>query len=571
MSKAIARCLLIGAIIASLINLPLFGGLTLSAYFLFSMVAASAGVWLITQNAFFKVKQPTTVPVHFLLFLLLVTYVVIHGIVSANLNLVHYYWLVGLVFLFSIHYWINIDSGIAVYLLKGIAWAAILECIVVFLQYFGLVPSVDPLFRCTGTWVNPNVTALFLAMAFYVVVKPHLFNKSVLPIAASAAIVGAILLLHCRTGLFMVFLFAAGRFGKEFIDIGHRRLRIGKTILVTTAIILGVVCLCWLAFGMKQASTAGRWQIWKNCLPLIAERPIFGHGFGSFEKEYNLYVATRGLPSNDHVNTPYNDFLELAVEGGIVAVFLWGALLFTLIRNSIKNGRFFVPILAFTFLQLVNFGFEAIPVFSLLLAYMAIDTGDPGKTALHSPLTRRLAPVISILYYTLPLAALILGLSQLKLARAFYLKNEIATTYTASDAIDAYGSLDEQLNGYQRYQEAYGDAFLYLGRYRPALAHYLAAAGVCSEPGILSKCAWCYALESRYDSSRYYYTLVENMQPGMVGPRMALLNLYRRQGDSSAMRVKAAEIVAMPIRIKNARADTMRLLAQRILEEKKTK
>jgi O-antigen ligase len=65
----------------------------------------------------------------------------------------------------------------------------------------------------------------------------------------------------------------------------------------------------------------GRWQIWTNCLPLLARFPVLGTGFGTFR-----YVeATQrgpGQPPELINEYAHNDYLEAAVEGGVVRLLL---------------------------------------------------------------------------------------------------------------------------------------------------------------------------------------------------------------------------------------------------------
>jgi O-antigen ligase len=571
MYRTIALCLLIGAMIASLVNLPVFGTQTLAAYFPFCLLATASGLWLIGWRSFFTEKSKSFLPDHFLIFLLLPVFAVIQATQVGHFNLVHYYWLAAAVFLFALYAWNGIYPAFGRNLLKAIVCMALLECVVVTLQFLGCLQPEDNLFRCTGTWVNPNVTALFLAMAFYAVLKPRLFRYASIQAIIAIAVIVAIAMLQCRTAFLVLLLFSAGRYGRQMMAFCRQRLGMQEQVFFAVSGILIVLFVTFFAFGIKQASTSGRWQIWNNCLPLIAEKPIFGHGFGQFEKDYNFFVSAKPLPSVDHVNMPYNDLLELAVEGGICAVLLWGIFLVVMVRFAIRNNRPWIPILAFIIIQFVSFGIQAIPVFALLCIYISTEIGGDLQVHNRSWFARIRRPVRSLVFYALPLVGFFLGLRQLKLAKAFYENSVIERTYSASEAVVAFSELDEQLNGYQRYQEAYGDACLHLGGFRTALAHYLAAAGVCSEPGVLSKCGYCYELEKKYDSSRYYYTLVQNMRPDLVGPRMALLNLYRREGDSALIRQKASEIAGMRVKVKNLRSDTMQLIARKILEYNETK
>lgn len=76
--------------------------------------------------------------------------------------------------------------------------------------------------------------------------------------------------------------------------------------------------------GETFASIEGRQEIWKLARRVIQQTFPTGSGFGSFEK---LYASAEPPTSVDptYVNHAHNDYLEVALEGGIAAVLLAGA------------------------------------------------------------------------------------------------------------------------------------------------------------------------------------------------------------------------------------------------------
>lgn len=100
-------------------------------------------------------------------------------------------------------------------------------------------------------------------------------------------------------------------------------------------VLLTIVSLCGL-YAVKKDSADGRLLIWRCTLDMIQDAPWFGHGHDSFEAKYMLYQAcyfarnpdSRFALLADNVKHPFNEFLLLAAEGGLVAL---GIILGTLV------------------------------------------------------------------------------------------------------------------------------------------------------------------------------------------------------------------------------------------------
>jgi O-antigen ligase len=85
---------------------------------------------------------------------------------------------------------------------------------------------------------------------------------------------------------------------------------------------------------------ANRLTLWQNCLDLIRERPLTGHGYGTFEQLFHL---TRE-PGFERVwHTAHNTYLEHAVELGLPATLaLYGGMLLLVVhcsRGALRRRR----------------------------------------------------------------------------------------------------------------------------------------------------------------------------------------------------------------------------------------
>lgn len=76
--------------------------------------------------------------------------------------------------------------------------------------------------------------------------------------------------------------------------------------------------------GSSRTSLGMRFDWWYNSITLIKEKPLFGHGTGSFETaQSRLIKGTKTMKSDN----PHNEYLLLGVQVGLVGVALYLALL----------------------------------------------------------------------------------------------------------------------------------------------------------------------------------------------------------------------------------------------------
>ncbi|WP_026715269.1 O-antigen ligase family protein [Flavobacterium daejeonense] len=224
------------------------------------------------------------------------------------------------------------DNSISFY--KAVAVVATIEAIWCVLQYLGKIPSEDVNFKVTGSFSNPNVVAMFLALSIpallYFFIKPTtVYKKAIYSLMLLIVCVG-LLLLECRTallgavfssGLFLILHFnSIRRFKRKylffgFLAVGILSIPIGKQLYLH-----------------KKDSADGRLLIWRITTQMVLDSPVRGYGTGMFEREYNLRQAKaiqenklsqKELKNASFVLMAYNDYLEQAVQGGIPAVLLF--------------------------------------------------------------------------------------------------------------------------------------------------------------------------------------------------------------------------------------------------------
>lgn len=86
-----------------------------------------------------------------------------------------------------------------------------------------------------------------------------------------------------------------------------------------------------------------RIRLWQVTAGMVMEQPLAGHGIGSWQLLWRQRV-TAGTALSEN-STPHNTYLQLAHQGGAIALALWLWVLVAALRNSIRHGHAGTPAL----------------------------------------------------------------------------------------------------------------------------------------------------------------------------------------------------------------------------------
>ena len=347
-------------------------------------------------------------------------------------NHLHYYWIATGLLIYTLFYLFCNEPSVFSFLRKLIVTVACCEGLICIAQKIDLMPTTNSLFHVSGSCSNPNVTAMFLALS-----APLLFIgldnrwKKLLHIFLLSLIVVSVILLKSRTGLVGVIVccavFTTVKYSLYNKIIG---LRPSYRIAICVASISLLAVCGWTLLNFEKESSYGRMFIWKISALSIAKKPIFGAGLSMFQHDYNLeqaaYIKSNNLSQHEiqnaaFVNMPYNDYLSILFEGGVVGLLLYlGFILALLVRTkyfvtSNEGLSCMCGILAFLTMGVVNFSLTAVPallVFSIYVAYiLATQAKTRSKRGLFSFVPRIGYP--KLLYSVLPATIALTQLEQI--------------------------------------------------------------------------------------------------------------------------------------------------------------
>jgi len=233
------------------------------------------------------------------------------------------------------------------WLFIGFALFGIFQTAYGLLQYMNWYTGYLNSFRINGSFDNPAGFAASLSVCFpftlFLLIKKESYWKIAGGVAALLFIV-AVFLSQSRAGIIAI-LVISGIWMIEALNPRWLNRWSNRTKIVGSG--LFVITLLVGLYFVKKDSADGRLLIWQCSAHMIADKPLLGHGAGGFQREYMLYQADyfRTHPASsytmraDIVKHPFNEFVLLLVEHGLVGGVLFGLLVYLLIQEYRKNKQ----------------------------------------------------------------------------------------------------------------------------------------------------------------------------------------------------------------------------------------
>lgn len=551
---------LLGFIICgTLVNAHFFISASYSAYILYTILSAlfvCVTTYLLRKHDTAKAMYGSGPVIYSLL---LGGYFLLHGfLINHAISARHIYFISGCLLFTALYLYFRVYSTV----LTGVWWvimvAAVAEALICLCQYAGFLKSQNSYFMVTGTWTNPNVTAMFICLAL-----PALWAvfaaKRIKRMAAAVILllyVSVLLLLACRTAVIGAFtiLTIVTYSNTAFVQALKQRLRGIKAILVIAPGMILLTAAGIYLYKVKQASADGRKTVWKITMQMIADKPFTGFGYGRFERAYNLYQAAYfagGTASSletahaAHVKMAYNEFLENTAEGGITGLFIFSGILLVLLRKFPRNDKnggndniiaAYAGIACFAVMSIFNFTIQAIPVFCLFIIYAALLMANAYR---NSRSTWFPAGLFAIPTALLVCGALAVFLLQCRETFDQLQNRKAAELVRQGNIINArllLQPLDRRLSHSESYLKNYSHVLMACHEYERALEQLAKAMKISSSPTLYMQSGNCHEYLHRYNEAENEYNIAAHIEPRNPLPHYALMQMYLKAGDT----VKAA-------------------------------
>lgn len=407
-----------------------------------------------------------------------------------------------------------------------------LQAIIGVLQFTGILESSHSLFHVTGCFWNPSQLGGFIACFFPLFVSDLLTRKcSVVYWLGLLLMVCSLVLsdsraawLACVIGILYVLPFKFK--GKILVGLAS----------------FGLVLMSLGLYFYKPLSALGRLYVWWICKDMIRENLFWGNGIHSFRDEYMLYQADyfHAYPESDFagmatsVTTPYNEFLHVFVEQGLV-----GFLLFLLLFGSYfyttrydYNKKYKGVIFSFLLFGIFSYPGENIALlFGLVMCMGAVRVKELWR--IRFSFSRKFVIVMM-------------------LVGCIYMNIKIFEKYYSLNV-----TVKQPLEHVYSYYKNEPDVLLYLLRANKSLnisdrlviqewiTRKKPTPETCCELGCL------YEQQHKYDKAEKYYQIAANMVPNQVRANYFLFKLYQTTGRVMEAYQMAVFISQQNIKIEN--------------------
>ena len=476
-----------------------------------------------------------------------------------------------------------------------------IESIYCVLQFLGVYKSHSILFPVTGSYNNPNVTAIFLALTtpvfLYFFRKKHKWLISI----SFLILVIALLLLKCRAALIGTILSAIVFYGLEYNMISW----IKKNRNKPTAKALFIVCFLIIIpfssylYNAKKASADGRKFIWKVSVIMALKKPLTGYGYGYFEKEYNLYQAQyikngkatqEELKNSGPVIMPHNEVLYNLVEGGSIGLLLAGlffvSLLFAVkprIKTDVEKSNDFeikssyfnisyAGIIAFIGVSMVNSTIQIIPIMTLLIIYASIICSMLKPLQLPSFFNIRLNDVASsivfktvVIFLSCYLLWIVSGIAiaDRENKKASILQKE----KHFKEALQIMHGLKNNLAEDRNYWKNLGIIYMNTKNYQQGVSCFTIAKKWSSLPDLYIGSGICYEKLQQYPKAIAEYKHLVLFLPSKFGYRFRLMKAYLKNKDTLNTVITAKEILSLKPKIPSAKVERYKKTAWNLLKK----
>lgn len=433
-------------------------------------------------------------------------------------------------------------------------------------QYLDWITTKGKLFEVYGSLPNPNYTAMFLSMAFPAILFSIYSEKNrwrIFAIISLLLLITALFLLQCRTALIGVSVCSLVFVSQKVLNIIIQKVKYYLAsskwrMLLASVVFVGITCSAlFTLYAYKQRSSEGRLFIWKIGLDLGLQKPVLGHGVYTFEKVYNLAQAAyfrSGIATEDeiytasHIRTPYNDYLLLFIESGIVGVVLFLTMIGTLCYYYHKSPKelihktAFAGVLSFAIMALSNSVLYITAIASVFVLYFSILCANTVGKSFVIP--RKYLKLSAALLAFLAFLVMSQYLAMAKASLGLKVANERFKQNKKDQALAILEQSSKTIPFSDQVWISSGDFLKIDKKYSIAIPKYEQAIQLTSDPDVLLDLGFCYTQTKQFDYAIDRCSLAMNIVPNRIKPRFALMNVFLAKQDTTTALILAKEIIA---------------------------
>ncbi len=475
----------------------------------------------------------------------------------------------GFVLYCTIAIWFTNSIKVNMFLV-GIVLIAIcfLQAVLGLLQYFTVCYSPS-IYKITGSFDNPAgfSACLCIGLPFiaFLLLKDNKRYIHLIGWIMGIIIIVAIILSYSRAGIISlatistIFLYQR---------LNHKR-------MLRFFLLAGLVALILGCYWMKKDSADGRLLIWQSCINMVKDSPWMGHGLGSFEAHYMDYQAeyfriygqqNRYAMLADNVKHPFNEYMGILLNFGIIGLLILCAFIFLLIYCYKRNSTIETKIALYTLISIGIFSLFSYPFtypFTWIITFLSvlIIIREPIEVFFTVSWRKNIACAFVIVCSMIGIYKLVERI-QTELEWGRISKLTFSDSY--NETLPVYEELEKVFVNNPYFLYNYAAVLLEKKQYNKSLQIALQCRQYWADYDLELLIGESYQQLNNFDIAEKYYNSASMMCPSRFLPLYKLFYLYKSNNEiekvldvadliiNKPMKIKTSSILMMKKNVKNA-------------------
>lgn len=445
--------------------------------------------------------------------------------------------------------------------------AGILQVMYGVLQCIGYMRS-SSYFPILGSFNNPAGFAVSIVLCYpFLLYWNTIGKRKILKLFICLFLTVVAVLSGSRTSVLALFVITFLFYTIHYREsINKRRiLLMGGGVLILTILFIGLIYL-------KPASVSGRMLIWKTSVGLCSKHILWGNGVGSFKKDYMLaqadYLSSSRVSNTERqlagdTNHPFNEYLLLLIELGVVGVVLLLFLLFIIFRCKTSfDSPEFLALIGIAVFSCFSYPFKY--AFVWLVAIYCLSSLAKKEFVLRKIDTNIL---FSFAFFVFLCIMCIFTIRMVMFEREW---KQVASMLEGNvglldKELSVYDRLNDTWNGNPYFLYNYGAELNKTELYEKSIEIFLCCESYINTYNLQMQLADNYYHLAHWIEGEYHYKKALAMCPNRFLPLQGLLRLYMKSGDFICANQIALEILEKPIKIPSYTVSVIREEAKNYL------
>lgn len=427
----------------------------------------------------------------------------------------------------------------------------VIEALTAILQMAGYLESQHIYFHITGHLGNPGPLGGFLAVctiiALHLNIEAYKAQKKISFILLS---ISSILLffslilsdsraayLGVLTGIFILLSFP------KQIDTDRKKWKTGIVCLCV------VLCASILFYLYRPQSANARLLIWKVTIEMITEKPLSGHGIGSFPHKYMLYQARHFCKEKkdnevniaDNISYAYNEILHLGADAGGIGIFCILLIIFCIYKTKDNEKTAQNGLIVWGVFSLFSYPSEVFP----LLALFPIMSGCIKSQTLFSFQQKNMKGILVFF-------CLLISIYSFRQGQFYKRTSNTLSSFAnkKSPATLQYVIVHhQQLKSNITYHVTY---LKWLACHSANLQYLEMMQQIIPNSETYVQLGKYYQKTGKIEKAKQAFIIAADMVPSRLSPNYNLWHLYLDEGDTlQAIRI-ASKILSQPVKVINS-------------------